>query len=783
MAKHTGTRKGEVGDSRPTTAPTDETRGDLVSKVRLLERKLKRAELLLDFSRRVAGLESLDDVFATIVELTTRVIGGERGSLFLSDPVTGELYSRFAQGNVSREIRVFNDSGIAGAVFQTGKVLVSHDAYSDPRFNPRVDEQTGYETRSVLGAPIKTASGIIIGVVEVLNKKEGGFDEEDAGLLEEIIAQAVAALQSRQFFEKIEKSREQEFGFLRLVGDVTSELDLGALLAKVMREATSMLQADRGTLFLNDDKSGELFSRVAMGDRIGEIRLPNTEGIAGAVFQSGRSVNIPHAYADLRFNPRLDKQTGYFTRSILCVPVVNKTGKVIGVTQVLNKRGGGFTGEDEARLTAFTSQIAIALENAKLFEDVQNMKSYNESMLQSMSNGVVTFDEEGRIVTCNAAALRILRCREEDIIGRKGEDHFVGRNAWVMDRGLEVAETGEAKIVIDAELEVGSQERPERTSVNLNALPLLGPENQRLGLLLMIEDISKEKRMRSTMSRYIDPGLTDQLLAGGDSALGGRSVEATILFSDIRSFTTLAERLGPQDTVRLLNEYFSIMVECISSEGGMLDKFIGDSIMAGFGVPMSHEDDADRALRAAVAMIRELWEWNRRRRAEGHDPIEMGIGLNTDNVVTGNIGSLKRMDYTMIGDGVNLAARLESACKRYAARILISELTYRKLKGTYRIRHIDRVLVGGRRRPVEIYEVLDFHTEDSFPNLMEGLNNFKAARECYNRGEWQRATTLFQECLKANPNDKLAQIYIERCELLKAQPPAAWDGIFVIPAS
>jgi adenylate cyclase len=184
------------------------------------------------------------------------------------------------------------------------------------------------------------------------------------------------------------------------------------------RSPSSRRRADRATLFLNDEKKKELFSRVAMGDSVGEIRLPNHLGIAGAVFTSGKSVNIPYAYADLRFNPAFDKRTGYFTRSILCVPIVNKAGKIIGVTQVLNKRGGPFSDEDEARLKAFTAQLAISLENAKLFDDVQNIKNYNESMLQSMSNGVVTMNEDGRIVTCNVAGLRILRVKAQDIAGR-----------------------------------------------------------------------------------------------------------------------------------------------------------------------------------------------------------------------------------------------------------------------------------------------------------------------------------------------------------------------------
>ncbi len=761
-------------------------------KLDIADQKLKQAEMLLDVSRRVAAIETLDEVLATLVEMTTWEIGAERGTLFLNDPITDELYSRFAQGNFQREIRILNTSGIAGFVFQNGEGVIIDDAYADSRFNRTVDEQTGFKTNNILCAPVRTVKDELIGVIQVLNKKEGDFSEEDLSLLEAMTTQAAVALQSTQFVEKMKKSREKEMEFLDVVTDVTSELELGSLLQKVMGEATRMLNADRSTLFINDEKTNELFSRVAMGDSIGEIRLPNHVGIAGTVFTSGETMNIPYAYADLRFNPSFDKQTGYFTRSILCVPVTNKDGKVIGVTQVLNKQGGPFSGEDETRLKAFTSQIAIALENAKLFEDVQNMKNYNESMLESMTNGVITLDEDAKVVTCNAAGLKLMRiAKVTDIIGKQGEEVFTGKNAWIYERGQQVEEDGEEDIVLDAELFVpveggeppedeDAEPELEQLSANLTILPLLSPEGKKLGVMFMIEDISSEKRMKSTMSRYMDPGLADQLMAGGEDALGGQSVTATVLFSDVRSFTTITESLGPQGTVKMLNEYFTIMVDCITREEGMLDKFIGDAIMAGFGVPIPHDDDEDRAIRAGIAMISELWEWNKKREADGDMPIDMGLGLNTDNVVTGNIGSPKRMDYTMIGDGVNLAARLESACKQYFARILISEFTYAKLKGTYRIRDIDRVIVKGKTEPVEVYEVLDFHSEETFPNLMEVVNNFKSARQHYNNGSWDKAIALFNECLKGNPNDKLAASYIERCEALKADPPADWDGVFVM---
>jgi len=281
----------------------------------------------------------------------------------------------------------------------------------------------------------------------------------------------------------------------------------------------------------------------------------------------------------------------------------------------------------------------------------------------------------------------------------------------------------------------------------------------------------------------MDPGLADQMLSENnqEEILGGNDKVATILFSDVRGFTTITESLGAQGTVGLLNDYFELMVDCIAEQGGMLDKFIGDAIMAAFGIPMTHEDDEDRGLRAGINMIKSLWEWNTRREKLGEIPIDMGLGLNTDSIVAGNIGSKKRMDYTMIGDGVNLAARLESACKQYGARILLSEYTVAKLKGVYRLRDIDRVVVKGKTEPVGVFECLDYHDDESFPNMMDVLGNFNEAVKCYRGQEWDKATKYFEEALKGNESDAPSHMYVERCEQLKQTPPGAeWDGVWIM---
>ncbi len=751
-----------------------ETKTDSRSSLRAGKMSEKISQLLLKVNNDMAVTDSLDSALEALVNITTTTLRVERGTIFLNDEKTGELYSRAMQGSFMREIRIMNTKGIAGWVFTNEEGVIVPDAYRDKRFYKNVDLRTGFRTKSILCAPLRNASGRKIGVSQLLNKKSGQFTEQDLDLLMLITEQAAIAIQSHLVLEEVEEARKQELEFVDVVSQISSELELEPLLQKIISTVTQILDAERSSLFINDEKTNELYTIVGEGLGKNEIRFPNHLGIAGHVFRSGETLNIPHAYADLRFNPTVDKQTGFFTRSMLCVPVVNKGGKTIGVSQVLNKRGGPFTNEDEARLIAFTSQISIGIENATLFKNVQKLMNYTESMLNSMANGVITINEEGQIATCNPAGLRIMRIeKEEQVLKTDVEAFFSGPNEWILKKLKDVAE---AEVMMDVELEFGS----ETISANITILPLLDDENKPLGTLMMIEDISSEKRMKSTMSRYMDADLADQLLDSGAEVLGGKQSVATVLFSDIRSFTTLTEELGPQGTVSLLNEYFTIMVDCIQDEGGMLDKFIGDAMMVIFGTPVAHDDDPDRAVRAAINMLVQLSEFNQRRKQQGMMAIDHGLGLNTDEIVSGNIGSPKRMDYTVIGDGVNLAARLESACKKYGVHILISEYTFGSLKATYRTRQIDRVIVKGKTEPVGVYEVVDYHTKETFPNMIEVLGHFNNGIEYYNEGRWDEAVKMFREALKGNPDDKCSQMYVERCAQLKKNPPEGdWDGVWV----
>jgi adenylate cyclase len=230
-------------------------------------------------------------------------------------------------------------------------------------------------------------------------------------------------------------------------------------------------------------------------------------------------------------------------------------------------------------------------------------------------------------------------------------------------------------------------------------------EDLAVGFNKMVDGLKERDNLRTTFGKYMTTAVMDHLLAG-KVALGGESLRVTILFTDIRSFTTISEKMDPQHLVGLLNEYFTEMVAIVMDEGGVVDKYIGDAIMAVFGAPVPKPEDAVNAVRAAVRMRRALRALNERLAARNLSPLNTGIGIHTGEVVAGNIGSERRMEYTVIGDAVNLASRLESSTKELGVDVAISEDTYALTKHAILARALREITVKGRKQAVMTYEVL-----------------------------------------------------------------------------
>jgi len=315
-------------------------------------------------------------------------------------------------------------------------------------------------------------------------------------------------------------------------------------------------------------------------------------------------------------------------------------------------------------------------------------------------------------------------------------------------------------------------------SINLTVNPLTNPEGGVRGGLVVLEDISREKRMKTTMYRYMTPGVAERVMALGEDALMvGERKEVTILFSDIRGYTTLTENLEASDVVALLNQYFETMVEAVFSHEGTLDKFIGDALMAVFGAPLPLRDNhAWMAVKSALDMRRRLKDFNESRPTEPQ--IRIGIGMSSGEVVSGNIGSQKRMDYTVIGDGVNLSSRLEQLTKLYGCDIILSEMTYELCGDRIWVRELDKVRVKGKNKAVNIYELIGSKSLNLSDENHEFLEYYNLGREAYLERRFDRAIRHLEIAQEMRPDDRAVEIHIARSQnYLENPPPEDWDGI------
>ncbi len=290
----------------------------------------------------------------------------------------------------------------------------------------------------------------------------------------------------------------------------------------------------------------------------------------------------------------------------------------------------------------------------------------------------------------------------------------------------------------------------------------------------------EKKKIRGAFGYYVSDSVVNEMLKNPDKLkLGGDKKELSVLFSDIRGFTSISEAMEPEELVQLLNEYLTVMTNIVFKYEGTLDKYIGDALMAIYGAPLDQEDHPRRACESALDMMEGLEELNRKWVGEGKKPLEVGVGINTGMMMVGNMGSDQRFDYTVMGDAVNLASRLEGANKSYRTHILISESTYEMVKDDFVCMELDSVRVKGKRLPVRIFELMG--RDRLPPGRVEAVKRFHQGLSLYKAQDWDRAIRLFEEVKAAEAGIYAAEIYIRRCRELKESPPGpGWDGVFTM---
>ena len=319
----------------------------------------------------------------------------------------------------------------------------------------------------------------------------------------------------------------------------------------------------------------------------------------------------------------------------------------------------------------------------------------------------------------------------------------------------------------------------ERVTQGDYTQPVEVDQQDELGLLAdafnrMTRGLAERDRVRSLLGKVVSPAVAEELLSK-EIELGGEERVASVLFSDIRNFTSISERVAPQELVRLLNTYLTRVSAIVEQHGGVVDKYIGDAVMAVFGAPLAHPDDASRAVRAALDMCAALGEINAELGLAGAGRLGIGVGVSTGVVVAGNMGSLSRLNYTVIGDSVNVASRLEGLTKRYGVGVVVGEATREACPGIA-FRELDRVRVKGRETPLGIFEPLG--AEDALAaDLVEELAWHREALERFRARSWDAALGLFRRLEARRPEVRLYALYRKRVEAFLADPPAAdWDG-------
>ncbi len=297
-----------------------------------------------------------------------------------------------------------------------------------------------------------------------------------------------------------------------------------------------------------------------------------------------------------------------------------------------------------------------------------------------------------------------------------------------------------------------------------------------LGFQYMNE--SKEKRfIRQTFQYYLSPDVIEQLVEDPQKvSLGGESKMITVLFSDIRGFTSISEKMTPQELVSFLNEYLTAMTDIVMASRGVVDKYIGDAVMAFWGAPLANVSQAKDSCATAVEMIRALRKLNDGWEKRGLPEIRIGIGINRGEMAVGNMGSNKRFNYTLMGDDVNLASRLEGLTKYYGVQCIISEMVRREIEANqeFFIRELDSVMVKGKKEPARIFELITQLPDNAGK---EALVSYNRGKEYYNNGEWDNAIEKFQDAIKLS-GDGPSKLFLSRCEEFKGNPPVNWNGVY-----
>lgn len=507
--------------------------------------------------------------------------------------------------------------------------------------------------------------------------------------------------------------REQERAELLALGEISqvvnSTLKLDDVLRIVMDTIVRLTGAERGFLMLRDAQ-GELTIRTARNWEQETLEAAET-AISRTVVNQVIAANQPVLTTNAQQDPRFDSQESVIAlnlRSILCVPLKVKE-ELIGVIYADNRvRTGLFTETELNLLAAFANHAAVAIENARLFESVRNtlaevtqLQNLMGDVFASIASGVIITDLDGRITLTNRAVESILDMDSQTAEGCIIDEIPLLRGTNLSSYMASLRQTGRPLVGREVRA-VHPQKGLQNLNFNLSFLrDSLGVPH---GIAIVLEDLTETRRLeakRRLFERMVSPQVIEQFNPD-QLQLGGERSQITTLFADLRGFTSLAEQIDPEILVSVLNRYLGVAAEAILAEGGTIDKFMGDAVMAIFNAPLTQADHTLRAVRAALHM-RAI-----PRSSQEEFPPELqlsfGIGIHSGEALLGLVGTEQRLEYTAIGDSVNTAKRLQENAA--PGQILLSAQAYAQISQLVCARPIEPIVAKGKKEPIQVYEVL-----------------------------------------------------------------------------
>ena len=644
--------------------------------------------------------DQIESVSSGILRLTLGTIMASKGAIFVFDRDNSVL-SELTSISIKEQ---FKDCTLSEKFIEN----ISSYQYSHFEFDNSIDWIEGdlrnylKSSNSKIIIPLFHKSkllGILCIGEKFMSEK---FTDIDYKILEIISNHLTEALFNYELIENVEqKKKELNIKLLELetlfdIGvAISSVLDVNELAEDVLFRAIGVLNASKGMFIRQNDQSPIL-------DILSMFNWGDSKFLLSKKIDVLNKINDGEGGLILTSNDKTELQKKLKEDNLLVVPLRAKEN-LLGFMILCDKetRSGveDFNELDLDILTSLSNQAAVAMDNAKLFKEITEAKQFNESILGSIATGVITINVLGEVDSVNKAGENILKMDKDSIIN----NHYM----FLFEKDpdvIEIITKTELSKKITTEINIPFLTASQETIVNVSAAPRIDINGNAEGLVIAIEDISDVSKVKNTFKRYVSKQVVDNLLEDETKLnLGGEEREVTILFTDIRGFTSMSENMEPEQVVMTLNEYFSEMIDIVFKHNGTLDKIIGDELMVVFGAPLAADDDTERALNTAVEMQNKIKELNDIRKQRGEDPVLVGAGINKGFVVSGNIGSRDMMDYTVIGDTVNLGSRLCSAAG--PGEIIVSKEVIKNQEDKFLFKELEPILVKGKKNKINIFKV------------------------------------------------------------------------------